>query len=614
MKQPPHLRLQGRASSSQRGGVLALSLIIVLTIAALSAGLLQLSSATTRRQAAATHRKLAFYMAEAGLAEGYVGLMIGKTGNVASEAAPAAYANGLFWVEATENTADRTVTLRSTGMVGNGRAVLSMVVEKGEPSVASLGVFSDGPLDLQPGSLIDGYDSEIGPYKQPFPATLNMPASKPTRLGRLASNQHVTVTGTAVQPTAVDGDVFPGPSSHVSLVGTTLVTGASTPSTCSVPLPPVDEPVVPFSSGVVHTSGVPLIVLPGESGMHYLTVSAGAQAILQGPSTVVFGKLVLEKGADLVLDNSGGTVNVFVRDRLELQSGATISTTGKDPSQAVFQVESTSGKPVELGARGSFHGVVYAPAADIVVHPDFELFGAVIGRGVRFTGPALLHFDRALEDLSVESRLPTLVSWRVVEISTPKDMGNTMDPFEYLGLDKTLLPAPAEAHADQVVSVDYLDKGGVMRTYEGMESTFDWDGVETVTELFRDGALVADVASTKEPAAYGLLSLVADPTIVSRNLKAALNDASPITDDVLAAAVSRSPRMDSADLRSVLETNAPLTEDVLSDVINYGPLAAADLRDVLIAHSPLPAGLFVALQNRVPALNAGALSAVMAAQ
>ena len=97
----------------RRGNVLGVVLVVVLTIATASAGLLQLSAATARRQSAAMHRTLAFYLAEAGLAEAYAGLTIGKTGNVGSEGRPAVFGDGLFWVAATDN-GDDTVTLDCT--------------------------------------------------------------------------------------------------------------------------------------------------------------------------------------------------------------------------------------------------------------------------------------------------------------------------------------------------------------------------------------------------------------------------------------------------------------------------------------------------------------------
>ena len=90
---------RGRVRSGRRGNALVLSLIVVLVVSTLAASFLQLTSAVTRRQANAVDIKQAFYLAESGLTEAYSGLMQGKTGSVGSQADPAIFGRGLFWVE-----------------------------------------------------------------------------------------------------------------------------------------------------------------------------------------------------------------------------------------------------------------------------------------------------------------------------------------------------------------------------------------------------------------------------------------------------------------------------------------------------------------------------------
>src|SRR5207249_1042936 len=111
----------------------------------------------------AVNKKRAFYVAEGGLAEAFAGVTCGKSGNVGTKAAPAALGDGLFWVEATELQTNQ-IKLESTGMVGSGRAVLALVVERGDKSAAALGMFSTGKVTLTSGSLVDGYDSSQGSY------------------------------------------------------------------------------------------------------------------------------------------------------------------------------------------------------------------------------------------------------------------------------------------------------------------------------------------------------------------------------------------------------------------------------------------------------------------
>ena len=143
-------------ASHQRGSALVLALLVVMLVAMLGGSLLRLTSAVTRRQSAEVERTKAFYLAEAGLAESFQAVRVGRTGQIGSEAAPARYGNGLIWVDATE-TADGLVRLESTGMIGRGRSTLAFIVE---PVELSLGFFSDEDLVIESVVLADGFDSE----------------------------------------------------------------------------------------------------------------------------------------------------------------------------------------------------------------------------------------------------------------------------------------------------------------------------------------------------------------------------------------------------------------------------------------------------------------------
>ena len=96
-----HSQQGSKGTHAQRGGAMVLALIAVMAAAMLAAGFLQLSSAITRRQSAAVSTRQAFYLAEAGLAEAYMGLSVARTGNVGTEELPVSFGGGLFWVEAT---------------------------------------------------------------------------------------------------------------------------------------------------------------------------------------------------------------------------------------------------------------------------------------------------------------------------------------------------------------------------------------------------------------------------------------------------------------------------------------------------------------------------------
>ena len=68
----------------------------VVTVSVLTTSLLLVTRQISRSQAQVVDRNRAFYLAEAGLAEAFAGLAIGKTGNVGTWDEPAAFGDGLF--------------------------------------------------------------------------------------------------------------------------------------------------------------------------------------------------------------------------------------------------------------------------------------------------------------------------------------------------------------------------------------------------------------------------------------------------------------------------------------------------------------------------------------
>lgn len=475
MKIPEASRMAGR---ERAGSALVLSLVAVVMVVLLATSFTQFASSVANRQAQAVFRKQAFYMAEAGLAEAYGGLMCGRSGNVGTQESPAVFGDGLFWVEATELEVD-ILKLEAIGMVGSGRAELSVVAERGVTSVVSLGVFGDQALTLGPGTLIDAYDSTKGTY-----------ASQTDRSGaQLGSNASVSLTGTLLKPTVVKGSVTPGPDQSVNTSGSVTITGSTAAALQSTPLPPVEMPEVALGGALVQDSPYPLVISPGQTGYQSLTIRSGSQALIQGPATVVVGSLALEPQAELDFDTSQGSIQLFAIEALDLASGSILTTSSTKPEKVAIQVPGETTQPVTLRSATQFFGLIYAPETVVVVAASFEVFGALVADRLTFEGPAKLHFDRNLGQVAAEAALPAFLSWRIVSLaSSSTDL--SMDPFSLLGVDRSLLEAPMEAHKDQWLKIDYYDQSGVYHTYSGWESSFLWTVVKDVIVATRDGVPV----------------------------------------------------------------------------------------------------------------------------
>ncbi len=144
-------------------------------VASLGAAYLQLVTSTAKRQAGDVATLKAFYVAEAGLAESFHNVQLGRSGQVASIVSPAQFGGGLVWVNASQ-TKDNQIRLVSTAMWGQGRATLSYVVM---PKELTLGIFSDEDLVIDQVLMIDGYDSGLGSYEDQLEEEQPLPTGMP---------------------------------------------------------------------------------------------------------------------------------------------------------------------------------------------------------------------------------------------------------------------------------------------------------------------------------------------------------------------------------------------------------------------------------------------------
>ena len=141
---------------------MVLALVLVMVVVALGAAYLQITTAVSSRQTNESDALRSFYLSEAGLAEAFHAVRVGRTGQVGSEIAPAMHGDGLLWVDATE-TVDEQVRLESTALCGRGRTTLALVVE---PVEVPLGFFSEEDLVVDNVLLVDGFNSEEATYEK----------------------------------------------------------------------------------------------------------------------------------------------------------------------------------------------------------------------------------------------------------------------------------------------------------------------------------------------------------------------------------------------------------------------------------------------------------------
>ena len=428
--------------------------------------------------------------------------------------------------------------------------------------------------------------------------------------GIIGSNGDVSVASGNL----IFGKIISGPLGKVDLASGAIVTGGTSQRPEDEVLPPVEMPPIATTGTLKHTGATPKIVPPGEAGYATLSVGKGAKVILKGPLTIAVANLSLGLGSQLVFDTSDGPIEMYVSNSLDMATSSIVTTSTQVTSDTLIFVAAPAGKSVSFGAKSQFYGFIYAPLAEVHISAKYELFGGLVCKSLQLAAQGKMHYDLAL-GATLQSTLPILHAWRVVDI--PAALATTRkDPFQVLGLERGTLSALGAAHQDQLLDVRYQTAGGTTKSYLGLESEFDWGEVATLLYGSRDGLaffLPDDYAAGDALANDPLVDLV-NSSLSSKQLRDKLLAASPVSSDALVAACERDPPMSKSDLDNVLDANYPLSSAVLLAAVGSASLDSSALKDVLLAHSPLPSDVLAAALARIPPLSTSDLTSVLAKQ
>lgn len=579
---------------SRRGGALVVALITVTVVAALGAGLVHVASSQLKRHTMSVETRRALYVAEAGLAEAWLAVTQGKSGNVGTSTQPAAFEDGCYWVEA-EWLEQELISLRSTGLVGGGRFAVESVVRRPSNPFAELGVFGDASVLLRRQSVLDAWDSAEGAYR--LPGERGGFEEVPVHV---RSNGDLTAKGITTDPltrTRILGDASPGPSGLLSLGVGVLVTGATAPGAEARSIPEVEVPELPLQGPTTYAGDRTLS--SAALGFESLHLGAGATLTLEGPLELVVGELGADPGATLRFDTSSGPVALYVTGPAQLPAGTGLETVGggaRDAALFLLEGAAAAGPPtVDFAPAGEFQGLLVAPHAHLVVPASLRVHGALVAAQLEVAEGARVTFDVTARRNPIGAiGTPPLVSWRVTDLPDVALVRRRIDPFVQLKLAGVEPLASTAAHWENELDLAYLDQDDVLCTYAGPADCFDWSQV----------ARVFAQTWTDSPAPVDGLSGTADDLSIEDLLKgdsaaskAKLLKRTPLSSAQLYQAIVAHPPLASCDLRDVLVANVPMAPHVVLKATDgaRSPLTSEHLRDVLVASVPLEGSVVLRL-------------------
>lgn len=429
----------------RRGSALVMAVVVMGTLLVLCAAFLRLGVTASHQHNSALDQSRAFYVAEAGIAEAGLALRGGQSGNVASQAQPGTYGDGLVWVTSTD-LGNGDHQLDSIALCNGGRAAIRAVVHAEFTNDPVYGVTSDLPLLSGSNVLVDSYNPNLGTYaSQP---KVKIPPHNDFVVGtkgRIGSNRAINLSSND----RIYGDATPGPGYGITgLGGNTFVTGSTAPALQPIVLPPVVVPVIP-SSGIklVSQFDPPAARTIGPGSFHYTALTVGNQAALtlRGPATIVVDSFLSSSGCSLNIDASAGPVEVVFTGPATFVS--TMSVTSTSPTAQSIDFKFSSALPIDLNSNASFIGSIYAPLATIRVSSNWIVYGMVSARQVQLASNSSLHFDETLLAAQVSAgSVLTVKSWQRMPLPDDVLGHERTDPYVVLGVQPGTLPRASDSY------------------------------------------------------------------------------------------------------------------------------------------------------------------------
>ena len=475
------------AAPQQRGAALISSLVLVAGIASLGAGLVQISSVSTRRQNLSLDTTHALYIAEAGLSEAYFAVAQGRSGAIASPAEPAELNGAYYWVEATELGGNR-VALQAIGLYGRGKFSIGITLNRSVNEVAQMGICGLKDVTVGEGSQIRSVNSNLDHEGGVVPLA---PDDVPDPVN-LRSNGDITIYSpvgvTGPGSTHIQGNVRPGPNGIVDADVGTTITGSQAASMRGMTLPGFTVPKLGGSTGdFSYPTGQSSITLNADIAFDNIEVPAGKTLVLQGPMRVRAENLVVGVGAEVVIDTTGGPVGIYTTGMTTFSPGSILNNIGDDPTQCslfALATERDKRSQVIMGAKGEFKGMIVAPRSTVAVPGDLLITGSIVGEHLFIGNNAVVEFAEDLRDGGYGIKMtPTMVSWEIWEVpDTPITRGNKPIDSKFRDLGITTKPT-ASAQPEQDVRINYSDTMGVSQFYDGPLSGMPWANVDSVLDM-----------------------------------------------------------------------------------------------------------------------------------
>lgn len=413
-------------TNSRRGSALLLATICIVIVAGMASAFLIISTTQNRTTFNASVSDICLHMAEAGIDDtinkmnGYGAASEGNStvssadymcmSTVITDSVGTKNVNsgtvdrGTYTVEVRPAYSGRqTYTVRATGVQGDRKRGIEVVVQDTLTSTAGFGGFGKDRLHLDSVAKVDSYKSTLGSYASQV--TGSGAAAHARTSGNVGSNSSISLDSNA----KVWGNATPGPSGNVTTGSNSTITGSTAPAPAPQPFPPITVPSLPSSGSVNLGSNSDGGTITGDHHYTSFQMNSNSTLTIRGPARIVADSLITDSNTVLTLDTSGGPIEIYGTGTFNVNSNSDFGTGNTEPGKVKLYLTSTG--TVSVDSNASLHADVYAPNATMLLDSNGQLFGRVRAKELELNSNFSLHFD---EDLGGAVAPPKykIKSWR----------------------------------------------------------------------------------------------------------------------------------------------------------------------------------------------------------
>jgi Tfp pilus assembly protein PilX len=348
--------------TSENGTTLVISLVALVVVSILMAGIYSVTRAMVRESVYQMKLAQAQAIAEAGLEDALLQLRLNpdwRTGFTNKT-----FGSGAYTVTVSTDTAPWITSKGSSGsiaLLGPAHATV-----RAQAQVATVCLNLSGSSKLSISAAVDAYDSSVNTS----PTTFSFGAN-------VCSNDKIQIQKN--QGYAVNGDAyyFQGPAPD-----NTTVLGTIYQSTFTRTVPSHDGSAFVTSNN--NLTGISPITYY-NAGTKQLTIPAGFTVTL-APGNYYLNGLTVNSGATLVANNAAGPVTIYLNGDLDLDGAFTNST--RIPSKLLIYPQGNNNVNLQASS-GSFLGVVEGPNSSIFTSEI--VYGKLAGGSLNITNN--FHYD-----------------------------------------------------------------------------------------------------------------------------------------------------------------------------------------------------------------------------